>query len=196
MNPADYEWKPVEVLPDGRLRLHVIYLEMRQRPKQAPPPPPDLHVHLMQAVRPTVSFYRYLYHTVGEPWLWSTYHRVGDEALRTILHDANTEVHVLYADGVPAGYAHLDFRGMPDVELLFFGLIPEFIGRRLGPVLLHHAIERVWDRGATRFWLHTCSGDHPKAVSVYRRAGFVPYRTETRIIDDPRPHRRPEPDHA
>ena len=65
---------------------------------------------------------------------------------------------------VPAGFAELDFRGLPSAELLHFGLIPEFIGQGLGPRLLQHTIEAAWARATERFWLHTCSLDHPKAI--------------------------------
>ncbi len=198
MSAPSFEWEPVKVLPDGRLKLHVVYLEMHSKPEQTPPPSPGFDVRFMRALRPTVSFYRYLYRTVGEPWLWTTYNAVSDEELRAIIQHDDTEIHVLYADGVPAGYAHLGFQGMPDAELLFFGLVPEFIGKGFGPVLLHYAVEAAWAREPARFWLHTCSGDHPKAVSVYRRAGFVPYKDGTSIIDDPRPAQVPSrgPEHG
>jgi hypothetical protein len=42
------------------------------------------------------------------------------------------EVHVLVADGVPAGLAELDRRIEGEIELAQFGLMPEFIGQGLG----------------------------------------------------------------
>jgi hypothetical protein len=52
--------------------------------------------------------------------------------------------------------------------------------------LLHWIIEKAWSHQPRRFWLHTCDLDHPKALAVYQQAGFVPYRYEEKIVDDPR----------
>ena len=102
-----------------------------------------------------------------------------------IIHDEAVEVFVLYARGVPAGYAELDRRAGKEVEIAYLGLVPEYIGRGLGPILLDRALERAWSCTPRRVWLHTCSLDHPKALAVYQRAGFevydrrvVPVKTE------------------
>jgi hypothetical protein len=34
--------------------------------------------------------------------------------------------------------------------------------------------------------VNTCTFDHPRALPLYQKLGFVPYRQETQIIDDPR----------
>lgn len=172
--------------PSGKLDITVTYLEMRQKPTDPAPPPPRSGLHILHAARPTVSFYRYLFNTIGEPWLWASRRKTPDDELKAILHDDANHIDVLYVDGVPAGYAEIDFGPQPNVELLFFGLIPEFIGQGLGPYFLRHAIDTAWSRNPSRFWLHTCTLDHPKAVSVYRRAGFEPYKQERKLLDDPR----------
>jgi hypothetical protein len=35
-------------------------------------------------------------------------------------------------------------------------------------------------------WLHTCTLDDVAAIPFYRRNGFVPYKREFEIFDDPR----------
>ena len=57
-------------------------------------------------------------------------------------------------------------------EIVFFGLTPEFIGRRVGPWLLDRAIERGLARGSSRLILNTNTVDHPRALDTYRKAGF------------------------
>lgn len=164
----------------------ITYLQMFEPPRRPWARPPRNGLGIVQAVRPTVSFYRYLYNTVGEPWLWSIRRKLSDEALAQIVQDDRVEVYVLYVEGVPAGYVELDRREPPDIELGYFGLIPQFIGQKLGPYLLDWAIERAWSYGPPRFWLHTCTLDHPKALSMYQQAGFVPYQSETKLEEDPR----------
>lgn len=130
---------------------------------------------ILRAHRPTLSFYRYLYGTVGEDWWWFERRRLSDEALAAIVHDDRVEVHVLYVRGVPAGYAELDRRVEGEVEIAYFGLIPEYVGRGFGPFLLDWALGRAWSYGPQRVWLHTCTLDHPKALAVYQRGGLQVY---------------------
>jgi GNAT superfamily N-acetyltransferase len=88
--------------------------------------------------------------------------------------------------GVPAGFFELDIGAPRETKLCYFGLIPDFIGRRLGPYLLPAAIDQAWSRPLDRFWLHTSTFDHPKALATYQRAGFVVYARRRVSFDDPR----------
>jgi GNAT superfamily N-acetyltransferase len=169
----------------GKLEVTITHLEMRARPRR--------HSHnlqrtvaLLRAVQPPLHFYRYLYETVGAPWLWYERRVMDDDELATIVHDPGVEVFVLYADGCPAGYAELDARRMPDVEIAYCGLVPDFIGEGLGIYLVDHAVELAWEHEPERVWVHTCTLDHPRALLVYQRAGFTPFKEETTWIDDPR----------
>ncbi|MBV9555325.1 MAG: GNAT family N-acetyltransferase [Alphaproteobacteria bacterium] len=170
----------------ARIADTVTYLEMFERPPPMPAPPPHGKLALMRAEQCTVSFYRYLYEAVGEPWLWFERRQWSDEALATALAKPTIEVFVLYVGGVPAGYFELDAAGARETELCYFGLMPEFIGRRLGPFLLNAAIEQAWSRPLERFWVHTCTFDHKRALPLYQRAGFVVFARRLVSFDDPR----------
>ena len=37
-----------------------------------------------------------------------------------------------------------------------------------------------------RFWVHTCTFDHPNALGFYQKAGFKPYAFMVEVADDPR----------
>jgi GNAT superfamily N-acetyltransferase len=164
----------------------ITYLEMRARPS-GPPPPAPLGKHaLMRADDCTVSFYRYLYETVGTPWLWYERRLWNDAELAAELGKSTTEIFVLYVGGVPAGYFELDAAAARETELRYFGLVPEFIGRRLGPFMLRAAIDRAWLRPIERLWVHTRMFDHPKALGYYQRAGFVVYARRPLRFADPR----------
>jgi len=165
----------------------ITYLEMHERP-QTPrvPAPLGAKLALMQAENCTVSFYRYLYETVGTPWLWYERRLLDDAALGAEITKPSTEIFVLYAGGVPAGYFELDAAPPRETELRYFGLIPEFIGRGLGPFLLQAAIDRAWERAIGRLWVHTRMFDHPRALGHYQRAGFVVYARQNLRFEDPR----------
>ena len=164
----------------------ITYLELLERPAGRLVPAPLDKLALMRAEACTVSFYRYLYDTVGEPWLWFERRIIDDAALAEQIHRPAIEIFVLYVRGVPAGFFELDTAAPRETKLCYFGLIPDFIGRRLGPYLLQAAIDRAWSRPIDRFWLHTSTFDHPKALSVYQQAGFVVYDRRRVSFHDPR----------
>jgi len=164
----------------------ITYLEMLGRPAgQRVPAPPD-KLALMRAEDCTVSFYRYMYDIVGRPWLWFERRLVDDAALAALIAKPTIEIFVLYVRGVPAGFFELDTAAPRETKLCYFGLIPDFIGRRLGPYLLQAAIDQAWSRPLDRFWLHTSTFDHPRALATYQRAGFVVYARRRVSFDDPR----------
>jgi len=91
-------------------------------------------------------------------------------------------IYVLYVAGVPAGFVELDGRIAGAVELSYVGLMPEFVGRGLGGYLLDWAISAAWQMEPKRVWLHTCSLDHPSALPMYQRVGFVVYDEQIETV--------------
>jgi GNAT superfamily N-acetyltransferase len=75
------------------------------------------------------------------------------------------------AEGVSAGFAELDRRIEGETKLAKFGLMPEFIGQGLGRYILQWAIDKAWSYGPRRFWLHTCTNDHPAAPACMNAFG-------------------------
>ena len=160
-------------------------LEMLEPPKSPTPPIPAVKIALLRAEKPTASFYRYLYNTVGNDWLWYERRVWDDETLLKTIHDPMVEIYVLYVRGVPAGYVELDRRTPPEIELAYFGLIPDFIGMGIGKYFLRWGIDQAWSYNPSRLWVHTCTEDHVNALPTYQKAGFNVYGQETIEIDNP-----------
>jgi GNAT superfamily N-acetyltransferase len=161
------------------MNIKVTYLEMFARPEGAVPPPRE-GLAVVHARKPTVAYYRFLYDGVGRDYDWPRCQKLSGAELAALLNDPRIEVHVLMAEGVPAGFAELDRRTEGEIELVNFGLMPEFIGQGLGWYFLRWAIDRAWSYGPRRFWLHTCTKDHPAALPNYLKAGFAVYREEVK----------------
>ena len=158
--------------------VKVYYLEMFAQPQRYVPAPRD-GLTVVHAETPPVPYYRYLYNAVGEDYNWISRGALCDEELVAILHDHQNELHVLHVAGSPAGFAELNRRQSDEVELVQFGIMPEFIGKGLGTWFLKWTIDTVWSYEPRRFWLHTCTQDHPAAVHTYRAAGFIQFKEET-----------------
>jgi GNAT superfamily N-acetyltransferase len=121
-----------------------------------------------------VAFYRFLYSEVGKEWRWRDRLLLSDVDLYAVLSQPGVCVHVLYVDGVPAGYVELSKQG-DTTEIAYFGLRPNFFGRGLGKYLLSYGIERAWEDGAKQVWVHTCNLDGPHALDNYVKRGFSVY---------------------
>jgi GNAT superfamily N-acetyltransferase len=179
---------------DDYLDVTVTQLEIRRPAAHAPVRAPTMPraIGFQRAHAPTASFYRYLYETVGEPWLWFERRLLDGDALAAVVGNEKIGVFVLYYGGVPAGFSEIDARleaSKPkDATLLaYFGLIPEFIGCGLGRFFLSATIETAWETfPAERLIVRTCTLDHPAALPLYQKCGFAPTGQQTTRIPDPR----------
>ena len=126
-----------------------------------------------------VSFFRYLYAEVGRAFHWTDRLVWDDARVQAHLADPANSLWLLTWRAAPAGYFELRAPGDGAVEIAYFGLLPEYFGRRWGGHLLTRAVETAWSMGASRVWLHTCTLDHPAALPNYLRRGFQPVREET-----------------
>lgn len=139
---------------------------------------------LMCMGTPDVAFYRFLYSSVGEEWRWRERLSHSDEEIKALLLEPGTSVHVLYVNGVPAGYIELAERKEGptgrffSTEIVYFGLRSTYMGRGLGKHLLSHGIAYAWNRGTQRLWVHTCNLDGPHALNNYIKRGFKIYRVD------------------
>jgi len=113
-------------------------------------------------------------------WSWNDKRNWTDEQWREYGLASGQRTFAAYYKDSLTGYYELR-RDDEGVEIAYFGLLPEFIGRRLGGALLTSAIERAWwmSPAATRVWVHTCSLDHPGALGNYQARGMVIYKEET-----------------
>jgi len=157
--------------------VRTYYLEMLAA-AQATVPAPRQGLSIMHARAPTLAYYRFLYDAVGRDYDWTSRKSLADPDLRAILNDPRDEVHVLHVDGSPAGFAELDRRTANEIELVQFGLLPEFIGQRLGKYFLKWTVAKAWSYAPRRFWLHTCTLDHAAALPNYLKAGFKIYKEQ------------------
>lgn len=173
-------------VPPGHLANVATFLEMTALPRQRPPQAPAPDLTLKSWKDADLGAYRALFKRIGENWLWSSRLMMADEKLSATLRHADVEVYRLFRNESVAGLLELDFRNPGQCELAFFGLVPEEIGKGAGRFLMAEAIERAWARPIERFWVHTCTLDHPAALSFYRRSGFTPYQIAVEILPDPR----------
>ncbi|GAA3293975.1 GNAT family N-acetyltransferase [Streptomyces cinereospinus] len=153
---------------------------------------PQGAVRIDRAEAPSPEFSRFLYASVGGDIHWTDRLGWSYAQWQKHLERPGVETWVAYERGTPAGYAELVPQGDGVVEIVHFGLIPAFRGRRIGGHLLSCGAARAWDLGdrrpgltpTTRVWLHTCSKDGEHALDNYLRRGFRLF--DTRVEEETR----------
>jgi GNAT superfamily N-acetyltransferase len=155
------------------------YLEMTDPALLDAAPAPGGDVTVARVIEPDPALWRFLYTEVGRQYHWVDRLSWSDEDVLAYLADAALELWVLRAGAETAGYFELRRESDGAVEIAYFGLLPAFVGRGLGKFLLTCAVERAWERGATRVWLHTSSLDHSSALPNYLARGFSIWKQET-----------------
>jgi GNAT superfamily N-acetyltransferase len=159
------------------------YLELRAPGELVPAREPAPGARVERVGGCAVSFWRYLYAEVGRAYRWTDRLSWTDDEVRAYLADPAVTLHVLYVDHAPAGYYELRRHDDESIEIAYFGLLGEYLGRGLGGWMLTRAVQDAWERGARRVWLHTCTLDHEAALPNYTRRGFQAYRTETYQVE-------------
>jgi GNAT superfamily N-acetyltransferase len=172
-------------VPHGKLAAVVTCLEMKSKPT-ARPQRSESPWQLRRVAQPDPHWYRELFRRVGSDWLWYSRLVMPLGELQSILHSEDVEIYALSVNGGDEGLLELDFRESGNCELAFFGLTSVLQGQGAGRWLMNRAVQRAWERPIGRFWVHTCTYDHPEALGFYLRSGFHPYARRVEVSDDPR----------
>ncbi len=102
---------------------------------------------------------------------WSKY--ISEEKLFTYILKNKDEI---------AGYFELLFnKDKKEAEIVYFGILDEYFGKKLGGYLLSEAIKISFALGSQRIWVHTCSLDHKNALTNYLSRGMKIFKTENLI---------------
>jgi GNAT superfamily N-acetyltransferase len=159
--------------------LITTYLEMRSadqlRPKRV-----DSQLRVNEKTQGDWRFNRDLYLRVGEQWAWIDKRSWTDDQWERYATPTELRTFAGYYGDALIGYYELRLDAESGIEIAYFGLLPEWIGRGLGGALLTSAIETAWriEPKPARVWVHTCNRDHPQALANYQARGFIVYKVE------------------
>ena len=166
--------------PGDEIEYVVTWLEMTERPRAPlPPRPASQQVALLAAKDPPAAYFLYLYGAVGGEYEWTDWLARPLADAEAFVGDPCVSLWTMLLDGWPGGFFVLDARRAGVVDLAYFGLVPQAIGRGLGHWLLATAIHTGWERpGTEKMTVNTNTLDHPRALGLYQKLGFVPLRRE------------------
>lgn len=153
--------------------VKVVYLKMASPPEKEWVE--DKKVGFIKLEKPiNCSQYLNYYKTVGYELNWLDRLLLRDLELSEKINASNVHIYVMEVEGQEAGFLEL-VQEENFVEILYFGLFPEYIGRGLGKYFLNWAIRKAWSFSPKWIQLNTCELDHPNALSNYKKSGFKPF---------------------
>lgn len=124
---------------------------------------------------------KFLYQFVGAAWEWTDKLKLSNTAWQAYAENDNLRTWIAYHKGAIAGYFELQQKAEGTIELAYFGLAKNFIGKGFGGYFLSQAIKEAWKwEGTQRVSVNTCSLDHPSALNNYKARGFKVYKEVVR----------------
>src|SRR5437870_10479300 len=107
------------------------YLEMHSPDQLRPKRCTDRRFHIQEQIERDWRFNRDLYLAVGQMWSWNDKRVWSDEQWKEYGLAPELRTFAAYYEHTLAGYYELRHDDGGGVEIAYFGLLPEFIGRRL-----------------------------------------------------------------
>ncbi|GLB63401.1 N-acetyltransferase [Dietzia sp. NCCP-2495] len=170
----------------------VTFLQQTAASQLRPSAPANVTIARVSPAEP--EFNARMYREIGTDWNWGDRLSWSDDRWATYCADPCISTLRATVDGDVVGFAELrtnvgaalkvgaaldaDAAANVDVdmELVYFGILPEFTGRGLGGWFLSEVCRIAWMvPGCRRVWLHTCDDDSPAAIPNYLARGFEVY---------------------
>jgi GNAT superfamily N-acetyltransferase len=156
------------------------YLQMSSPDELVPARFPDPDFVVREAVERQWQLNRSLYLRVGEQWEWSDKRGWSDAQWEDYVACDQLRTFVASWQETTLGYYELRRDDAGSVEIAYFGLVPDFIGRGFGGALLTDALEQAWAWDARRHDRECRYAPRRAALRNYQSRGMKVYNLEIR----------------
>ena len=141
--------------------------------------------YLVKKIKPDFQLNKFFYKQVGKKHRWIDRLSWSDEKWYSYISNQNLETYVISENDDLAGFFELLYNPeLKETEILYFGLLEEYIGKGIGGYALSVAIKKSFEKNIKRVWLHTCTLDHPNALKNYIARGMTVFKKENINILD------------
>ena len=141
---------------------------------------PFSDLYLEKVNPPDFQLNKFFYKEIGKKHSWTDRLVWDDKKWIDYLENSGVNTYILKHNKDFIGYFEQIFdKGKLDCEIAYFGILEEYIGKKLGGYLLSEAIKISFNIGSKRIWVHTCSLDHKNALQNYLSRGMKLFKSET-----------------
>lgn len=169
-----------------KLEVTTTYVEMTSPQEWSTKTLQGKSLSVARVAIPNPAINHFFFVNVGRPWRWTSRLKWEYADWKKWLETEGVSTWVGYAQGALCGYVEFQ-ESQSEVEIKFFGLLPQYIGRGLGGSFLSEVLRIAWSFAPQRVWLHTCTLDHKYALKNYQERGFVAYQQEVKMEEIPEP---------
>jgi GNAT superfamily N-acetyltransferase len=156
------------------------YLEIKSISELIEVKKPLENLHL-EKVEPTdFQLNKFFYKEIGKKHSWIDRLTWNDQNWIDYLNTSGVFTYILKNKEDLVGYfeQNIYFKKF-ECEIAYFGILEEYIGRKIGAYLLSEAIKKSFKTGSKRIWVHTCSLDHKHALENYLSRGMQVFKFES-----------------
>ena len=128
---------------------------------------------------PDFQLNKFFYKQIGKKHRWVDRLIWNESQCIRYINKSNVKTYILQDGNDLAGYFEQIFdQKKLEYEIAYFGILQDYVGKRLGGYLLSEAIKKSFLMGANRVWVHTCSLDHKHALKNYLSRGMKIFKSE------------------
>jgi len=162
-------------------------LEMRKREDLRPKIGNIQGFRIEKMEIPCPELNKFFHTVVGYEYLWGGRSDWGQDEWYDYVNRDELETWIAYMRGTPAGYFELELQPGGEIQIECIGLLPQFVGKGFGGILLTRALQRSWELTDKSIFLNTCTHDHPHALKNYLARGFRIAESKTSPLNEPIP---------
>ena len=140
---------------------------------------PFSDLYLEKVNPPNFQLNKFFYKEIGKKHSWTDRLVWDDKKWIDYLENSGVNTYILKHNKDFIGYFEQIFdKDKLDCEIAYFGILEEYIGKKLGGYFLSEAIKISFNIGSKRIWVHTCSLDHKNALQNYLSRGMKVFKSE------------------
>ena len=160
-------------------RVERSYLEIKSINELLVKSKPFNDLYLEKVNPPDFQLNKFFYKEIGRKHNWTDRLVWSDKKWINYLESSEVNTYILKYNKDFIGYfEQIIDKEKLDCEIAYFGILEEYIGKKLGGYLLSEAIKISFNIGSKRIWVHTCSLDHKNALRNYISRGMKIFKSE------------------
>jgi len=159
------------------------YLEIKSINELVEVKKPLENLHLEKVQPADFQLNKFFYKEIGKKYRWIDRLTWNDKNWTDYLNTLGVVTYILKSNKDLAGYFEQNiYLQKRECEIAYFGILEEYIGKKIGAYLLSEAIKKSFETGLKRIWVHTCSLDHKHALDNYLSRGMKVFKSESLSI--------------
>ena len=162
------------------MKVNRFYLEIKSLKSLNEVICPNEELILEKVSPPNIEINKFFYKNIGKKHRWVD--RLIWDNLKWVSYIENNNVYTYILklkDDLVGYFEIINDENSKSTEIAYFGILENFIGKKIGGYFLSEAIKICFNNYSNRVWVHTCTLDHKNALKNYLKRGMKIFREET-----------------